>query len=112
MTLQELINQLTDLQEELNPGEDPEVRLAIQPQWAFEHSLSGVVMTGDAQVVTRDEFDAMSEEEQERAQELAEEGEVILLDHGEEAPERVVYLGEGSQVGYLPGEASRALGWR
>ena len=31
----------------------------------------------------------------------------VTLDGDEE----VVYLGEGSQLGYLPGEASEELGW-
>lgn len=111
MTLNELIEQLTALQEELG-NEDPEVRLAIQPQWAFEHSIDQVVLPNRPRIITASEFEAMSEEEQERANEAADRDEVTFLDDGEQAPDRVIYIGEGRQVGYLPGEASRALGWR
>jgi hypothetical protein len=41
--------------------------------------------------------------------------EVVPLEPDEEAPAdeevKVVYLTEGSQLGYLPGEASEAIGW-
>lgn len=114
MTLQELIYQLQELQAEAG-DRDVEVRMAQQPRWAFEYSISDVVLVGAPdRVVTRAEFDAMSEDEQERvmAQADEEDGTVVLLDEGETLPEPVVYLGEGSQLGYLPGGASRALGWR
>lgn len=111
MTLNELIEKLQDMQQELGDA-DPEVKLAIQPQWAFAHTIDDVVVTGQARIITRAEFDAMSEEDQERAQDAAEEGDVVLLDEGEEAPAPVVYIGEGRQDGYLPGDASRLLGWR
>lgn len=111
MTLNELIEKLTDLQSQLG-NEDPEVRLAIQPQWAFAHSIDQVVLPERPRYVTQAEFDAMSEEEQEAANEAADRDEVEFLDHREEAPEQIIYIGEGRQEGYLPGNASRALGWR
>lgn len=111
MTLNELIEQLTDLQNQLG-NEDPEVRLAIQPQWAFEHSIDQVVLPEQPRYVTQAEFEAMSEDEQERASEAADRDEVEFLDDNQLRPERVIYIGEGRQVGYLPGTASRALGWR
>lgn len=41
MQLAELIEQLEELQGEVGPRAN--VRLAIQPSWPFEHSISGVV---------------------------------------------------------------------
>jgi hypothetical protein len=61
--------------------DEAEVRLAMQPSWPFEYSIM----------------------------------EVVPLEPDEEAPAdeevKVVYLTEGSQLGYLPGEASEAIGW-
>ena len=61
--------------------DEAEVRLAMQPSWPFEYSIM----------------------------------DVVPLEPDEEAPAdeevKVVYLTEGSQLGYLPGEASEAIGW-
>jgi hypothetical protein len=62
--------------------EDTEVRFAHQPSWPFELSISEVVMTGESDD-----------------------------DEGQDSPP-VVYLVEGQQLGYLPGEVSSAIGWR
>ena len=59
------------------------VRWASQPRWPFEYTLGRIVMTPD---------DA--------------EG-----DGTEPTDEPVVWIGEGQQVGYLPGIAANALGW-
>jgi hypothetical protein len=86
MTLRDLIDRLTDLAEEY--GEDTEVRLAFQPSWPFEHSI------GEVAAVDPSEPHPQMEED--------------------DAPGKtpVVYLGEGSQLGYLPGAAARELGWK
>lgn len=42
MTLSELINQLTELQQEF-PDEDPEVVVAYQPNWPMETQITNVV---------------------------------------------------------------------
>lgn len=88
MTLRDLLDRLTDVADEY--GDDVEVRLAIQPSWPFEHSIR------DVEVV--DPADAEDDEEAEAA------------DENDEPV--VVYIAEGRQLGYLPGTASRALGWR
>ena len=60
---------------------DAEVRLAQQPRWPFEYSIGDIV-------------------------------EVDLEDEDEEGEShQVVYLGEGSQLDYLPGQVSQELGW-
>lgn len=69
MTVGELIEYLEDFDPEA------EVRLAEQPQWAFEYSVGEV-----AGIETQDG--------------------------------QVVYVGEGTQLAYLPGAAQQALGWR
>lgn len=40
MTIRELIEQLEDIAGEF--GDNAEVRLAVQPNWPFEHSISGL----------------------------------------------------------------------
>lgn len=83
MTVQELIDALS----QMNPG--AEVRIAHQPSWPFELSIGSVVSAEDA-------FEA------------PEDG----SDEPEELPDLdVVWIGEGSQIGYLPGAVKEALGW-
>ena len=76
MTLRDLIDELSDLAEDL--GDDIEVRLAHQPRWPFEYSIDRVVGI----------------EAKEKRHQAA-----------------VVYIGEGGQLGYLPGCVSYELGW-
>lgn len=103
MNIAELINELEYMKDIV--GDDAEVRFASQPSWPFEYSISNIIaMTNEMR------------EEHARA-ELRDEG----FDEGEineklyEAPElegeNVVYLAEGSQLGYLPEDAKSELGW-
>ena len=65
MTLSELIDQLTALQE-AHEGQDPEVRIAYQPSWPLRAKIANVrALTGD---------DAPDEEELELARELVAAG--------------------------------------
>ena len=85
MTAIELIEEL-EYAIERNGGEDVEVRSAQQPKWAFEYSIDSAVTVCEVE----DEFD----------------------DDDRKAPKSVVvYLSEGSQLGYLNEDASRELGW-
>lgn len=88
MTVAELIEILQDL------PEDAEVRMAQQPNWPFEYSIREAVY-----VSAREASEAESETEE------------AALDYDEDDA-GVVYLGEGSQIGYLPGGVARSLGWR
>jgi hypothetical protein len=82
MTVQELIDALS----QMNPN--AEVRIAHQPSWPFELSVGSVVSAEDALADPDDE------------------------DEPEELPNlEVVWIGEGSQIGYLPGAVKSALGW-
>ncbi|WP_233854152.1 hypothetical protein [Paraburkholderia sp. HD33-4] len=67
--------------------EDAEVRIAQQPNWPFEYAIAGVVCVD----LGRDEEDD---------------------DMRDDYREPVVYLAEGTQLGYLPGAVSSELGWR
>lgn len=71
MTVGELKNAIELL------DDDSEVRVAIQPRWAFEYSIDKVIVIDD------DKSDVQT-----------------------------VYLSEGSQIGYLPGNVAEELGWR
>ena len=85
MTATQLIEEL-EWAIERNGGDDVEVRTAQSPKWAFEYSIDQAV------VVTEMENE---DEEDDRV-----------------APKSVmVYLSEGSQLGYLPELAASELGW-
>lgn len=62
---------------------DTRIRLASQPGWPFEYTIGGIALTPDD----------------------AEHNSTATTD------EPGVWIGEGRQVGYLPGTASNALGW-
>ena len=85
MTAIELIEEL-EFAIERNGGEDVEVRTAQQPKWAFEYSIDEAVTVCEVE----DEFD----------------------DDARTPPKNViVYLSEGSQLGYLNENAAREMGW-
>jgi hypothetical protein len=84
MTAQELIEEL-EYAIERNGGDDVEVLIAQQPKWPFEYTIEQAVMVADVD----------EDEEDDRV-----------------PPKNVkVYLGEGSQIGYLNENASNELGW-
>lgn len=90
MRLSELIEQLEDLATQ--HGEEIEVRIAHQPSYPFEYSIGNVVAV---------DKDAPEDDDDEEAQVNAPLEETF-----------VVYIGEGEQLGYLPGVVSKELGWR
>lgn len=84
------VGELREMIEGLEDG--VEVRLAIQPRWAFEYSIGSAVLVGP----DGDEVYGEGEEEYE----------------GTPPDENVLYLTEGTQLGYLNGYTSRAIGWK
>lgn len=76
MLISELIEQLMDIQAD-HP--DAEVRLAMQPAWAFEYSIHQVT-------AVEEEKDTSDRD-------------------GDSDPDVIVYISEGVQLGYLPGDA-------
>lgn len=85
MTVNELRKALEDFDGDL------EVRLAFQPSWPFEYSIGRVT---EADVNAADPADGDPEEGVETEE------------------ENVVYIGEGSQLGYLPYGACNELDWK
>lgn len=107
MTLSDLINALEELRE--LHGEDVEVRLAQQPSWPFEYGLSEIVAL-DMHADEREEIDEFLGEAVEDTDDVVEAR--LRLAELDAQSRVVVYLGEGSQIGYLPGAVASALGWR
>ena len=104
MTIGELIERLEEAKDAV--GEDVEVRYASQPSWPFENNIREVHILGkhERRELARERMrfeDGMSEEE---IDENFDEEEL-------ENTEDVVYLEEGFQIGYLPGEAKNHIGW-
>lgn len=85
MKVHELIGYLEDM------PEDAEVRLAIQPSWPFEHRIGNVVEVN----LNSEEHEACDGE---GCAECQSTGRTNA--DGEDV---VVYIGEGGQIGYLPG---------
>lgn len=120
MNVRELVAQLLDISEnevnELAPREygdpavlDREVRLAQQPNWPFEFSVGEVAEVethGDDIAEISDAMDDMDMESSEYAEALKE------LERLKGENKHLVYIGEGSHLGYLSGSAATALGWR
>ncbi len=85
MTVADLIHVLQQACEDADvTPDDVEVRLAFQPNWPFEYSIDD----GPDILVVEVQNDAY------------------------ERHDKIIYLPEGSQIGYLPGVAARSLGWR
>lgn len=111
MTLSELIQTLQDIQDDQVDGVDPEVRLASQPSWPFEWSISNVVEIADPEsedlVSLQDELSETEDED--AAREIMDRIDDIMERSKQNGP--VVYLAEGTQLGYLPGVVAAELGW-
>lgn len=103
MNINDLISELTHIAE-AHP--DAEVRFASQPNWPFEYEISDIAVCNLAEE---------SEAEDDDLREWMEDGdvdeEVIREWMDIDNDEVVVYLGEGSQLGYLPETAKNTLGW-
>ena len=117
MTLTELINALVDQAVELNPhmmadldwladaDVDPDVLLAMQPSWPFEHRIGDVVLH-DPLVKWDDDFGP------EPATDDPDHGAWVLQRELAEAEAKAIFIGEGGQQAYLRDGVSALLGWR
>ena len=106
MTVEDLIREL----ETCEPG--TEVRLAQQPSWPFEYSIeTAVEVTDERYTVYADGWHVMEAGQQEDDPvagpfETEDEAKAWLCENEREP---VVYLYEGTQIGYLPAQARN--GW-
>lgn len=82
MTVEELIEILEDLEP------TAEVRIAHQPEWPMEYTVGEVVECGPNDGEEDDDADVEDDDR-----------------------EGIVYIGEGTQLGYLPEHAVDELGW-
>lgn len=89
MQIETLITLLEELAQE-HPG--AEVRLMTQQSWPFEYSIQGVTSTG-----AMDEEDLDAERDRREDAGLPTEN---LPDEPEPAKDEVIYLVEGTQLGY------------
>lgn len=89
MTVGDLIGALQEL------DEDMEVRFASQPGWPFEYSIHSVEVIDLNREETEEEFDP----------------DIPVEDFEEPEPNEVVYLVEGTQLGYLPSVVANYIGW-
>jgi hypothetical protein len=116
---------LIELLQDVDP--DTEVRLAQQPRWPFEYSVGGVARVriggpDEGDVVTFE--DDAGVEHTGEVKQTTEDGMLVEEENGgvRHVPfhqligylelTEVLYIGEGTQLAYLPGNASRELGWR
>jgi len=106
MNVSELIAHLEDC------DPDAEVRLATQPSWPFEWSISDIIQPLSPQAITKHQFDDATDSQRDAWTRQEEEGTVIFVEEGYEDPPLVVYVAEGRQIGYLPANASSELGWK
>lgn len=105
-TVAELIELLQDM------PQDAPIKFASQPSWPFEYSIGEVYHHAAPDTMDHATFEALDDDAQERAEEQADEGRLVFLNEGEDAPVDVVFLVEGSQLGYLTEGVSRNIGWR
>ena len=111
MNIQELIEHLSEIA--INSPK-AEVRIATQPSWPFENSIKGLVVWNkkawlDAEVeLIRQSIEGSGEEPMSH-KEMVDMANHNLNDEGSEHD--VVYLEEGSQIGYLPEGPRGELGW-
>lgn len=92
------VGELKEMLEELD--DEMEVRFASQPSWPFENEIrSGEVVDLSSQ---DDEDYCGPEGGPDPDGEVTEETE----------SEEILYLVEGSQIGYLPGIVARSIGWK
>ena len=116
---------LIELLQDVDP--DTEVRLAQQPHWPFEYSVGQVARVtiggpGEGDTVTFE--DDGGAEHQGVVTDTTEGGLLVEEENGGVRClplhqvigyldlTEVLYIGEGTQLAYLSGAASRELGWR
>jgi len=118
MTLSELISALVDQAQEINPllvvdvdwlddlEVDPNVLLAMQPLWPFEHRIGDVVLH-DPMVEWDEDYGPKPDDDDSEAQDHW-----VLQRELVEAEAKTIFIGDGGQQTYLRSGALTLLGWR
>ena len=121
--------------------DDTELRFALQPGWPFEYSIDSVAVMVDPKIIKsliKEKEQELLTYANERATDSAKDkvDYIQISDDGDgidmydsdgeyldgrvfdwwgplahDEIEKVVYLSEGSQLGYLPGNVKSELGW-
>ena len=111
MNIKDLIEQLEEIAE-LAPN--AEVRYASQPSYPFENSIREVLSWDKETMIDMEMENIQQAIEEDGAEPMSYEDKKALakdnLEHGGGC-DPVVYLAEGSQIGYLPEGPTEALGW-
>ena len=103
MEIEELIETLQELAEEYPKSE---VRLAQQPTWSFEYSIGDIIASHEKED-DQQEWD----EDFERAKLEGDKGLLEAMGDRPELGNPLIYIGEASQLGYLPGIVKDKLRW-
>lgn len=106
-TVGDLIAALSDYDPQLP------IRWAGQPGWAMAYTIGPVVCTPEDVEGSGWHHNSREDNAVTRTADRADEAdEVDDSDSGDgDSDDPVVWLGEGQQIGYLPGVAATALGW-
>ena len=111
MNIKDLIEQLEEIAV-LAPN--AEVRYAAQPSWPFENSIREVLSWDKETMIDMEMENIQQAIEEDGAEPMSYEDKRTLakdnIEHEGEC-EPVVYLAEGSQIGYLPAGPKEALCW-
>ena len=91
MNIAELIEELERVK--MTHGEDVEVRLSVQPNYPYEHEIAGV-----SEPLTPFHF---GDDEDDRPAESRNSDKPL--------DKTVIYIAEGTQIGYLPSKVSEEL---
>jgi len=109
MTLSELIAQLQEIADQ-HEDIDPEVKIAHQPNWPLEFSISGVLAFNTKLEAITELKEILEDPELEADEREHLTSELAAL---EAEPEMMVFLSEGfSGNGYLTSGVSAELGWK
>lgn len=108
MNIREMIEQLEEIAQA--HGDEIEVRIAEQPHWPFENSISQIVAVNLSEETCEVCQGSQEDDDGNKCDNC--DGSGIYREENKTEDEFFVYIAEGQQIGYLPGAVSSELGWR
>jgi hypothetical protein len=87
--------------------DDVEVRWAAQPAWPFEYDIHDAV-----EIELDEDEDDEDEDEDSEGCDCGCPGCDCDSDKKKKVKKKVLYLTEGDQLGYLPTQVSKEIGWK